>query len=141
MNKEQLQKELMQAVDGLLMQSEIEAPFEFVYLEQPQGRQLRPEDVVEHAGKPSGMAVKVHTLEEFLSQMQGVDSDVRKSTPDGQAAYRRLTETLLRLLQDVKVYSITQIGTEAYILGKAEDGNYAGLRTMFIQDEASIKEE
>lgn len=140
MNKEQLQKELMQAVDGLLLQSEIEAPFEFVYLEVPQGRKLTPDDVVEHAGKPSGMDVKIQELDDFMRQVQGVDSDVRKETPDGKAAYQQLTSTLKRLLQEVKVYSITQIGTEAFILGKAEDGNYAGLRTMLIQDEATIKE-
>ncbi len=131
----------MQAVDGLLLQSEIEAPFEFVFVELPQGQQLKPDDVVEHAGKPSGMAVKIQTLEEFFSQLQGLGSDVRESTPEGKAAYQELTDTLQRLLQDIKVYSITQIGTEAYILGKADDSNYAGLRTMLIQDEATVKEE
>lgn len=141
MDKAQLQRELMQAVDGLLLQSEIEAPMEFVYLEVPQGRQLSPQDVVEHAGKPSGMAVKVQELEEFLRQLRGVDSDVRHQTPVGEAAYQHLVSTLRRLLQDLKVYSITQIGTESYILGRAEDGNYAGLRTMVIQDEATIEEE
>ncbi|MCX2739311.1 nuclease A inhibitor family protein [Pontibacter anaerobius] len=141
MNKEQIQKELMQAVDGLLMQSEIEAPFEFVYLELPGDKQLTPDDVVEHAGKPSGMAVKVQELDEFMQQVQGVDSDVREETPDGKAAFRHLTSTLKRLLQNVKVYSISQIGTEVYILGRAEKGKYAGLRTMVIQDEATIKEQ
>ncbi|WP_276495955.1 nuclease A inhibitor family protein [Pontibacter litorisediminis] len=141
MNKAQLERELMQAVDGLLLQSEIEAPFEFVFVELPQGQQLKPDDVVEHAGKPSGMAVKIQTLEEFFSQLQGLGSDVRESTPEGKAAYQELTDTLQRLLQDIKVYSITQIGTEAYILGKADDSNYAGLRTMLIQDEATVKEE
>ncbi len=131
----------MQAVDGLLMKSEIESPFEFVYLELPEGQQLKPEDVVEHAGKPSGMAVKIKTLEDFFSQVQGLESDAREATPEGKAAYQQLMAALKRLLQDVKVYCISQIGTEAYILGKAEEGNYAGLRTMVIQDEATVKED
>lgn len=139
MNKEQLQQELMQAADGLLMDSEIKAPFEFVYLELPQQEQLRPEDVAEHAGKPAGTAVEVQELDDFLRQMQGVSSDARNSTPEGAAARQQLTDTLQRLLQDVKVYCIHQIGTDAYLLGRAEDGNYAGLRTMVIEDEATIK--
>ena len=140
MNKSQIQQVLKQAVDGLLLQSEIESPFEFVYLEKPQDRPLKPEDVVEFAGKPAGMAVKVQELEDFMQQLQGVGSDARRTNPDGEAAYHHLMATLRNLLQDVKVYSITQIGTEAYILGKAEDGHYAGLRTMVIEGEATIEE-
>lgn len=131
----------MKAVDGLLMDSEIEAPFEFVYIELEKGKQLTPDDVVEHAGKPSGMDVKVQELDAFMRQVQGLDSDARKETPEGKAAYKLLEDTLKRHLQDIKVYGITQIGTEVYILGKAKDGNYAGLRTMVIQGEATIQEE
>ena len=138
MSKEQLQMELTQAADGILLRSEIEAPLEFVYLETEQGRQLMPEDVVEHAGKPSGMDVKTYDLEEFLQRLQGIASDARKG-PD--SATQQLFGTLQRLLQDVKVYTITQIGTEAYILGRAEDGTYAGYKSMVVLDEASIEEQ
>ncbi|PTX20186.1 nuclease A inhibitor-like protein [Pontibacter mucosus] len=137
MSKEELQKELMQAADGILLRSEIESPLEFVYLETEQGRQLTPEDVVEYAGKPSGMAVKAYDLEGFMQLLQGITSDARKG-PD--SATRQLFGTLQRLLQDVKVYTITQIGTEAYILGRAEDGNYAGYKSMVVLDESSIEE-
>lgn len=138
MSKEQLQKELTQAADGILLRSEIEAPLEFVYLETEQGRPLTTEDVVEHAGKPSGMAVRTYDLEGFMQLLQGVTSDARKG-PD--SATRQLFGTLQRLLQDVKVYTITQIGTEAYILGRAEDGTYAGYKSMVVVDEASIDEQ
>ncbi|TPE43376.1 nuclease A inhibitor family protein [Pontibacter mangrovi] len=141
MNKEQLKQELMQAVDGLLVHTEIDAPFEFVYLPLEENRELKPDDVAEHAGKPSGMKVQVQELESFLQSIKCIDSDVRKSTPEGERVDKRLTSALQRHLQHIKVYSMTQIGTEVYILGKADDGNYAGLRTMMIQDEATIKEQ
>ncbi|WP_025605434.1 nuclease A inhibitor family protein [Pontibacter actiniarum] len=140
MNKEQLQQELMQAVDGLLVHSEIDAPFEFVYLELRPGKGLEASDVAEYAGKPSGMKVDVVELEEFLQKNKSIVSDARESTPGGEAGRRRLAEALRHHLEGVKVYCMTQIGTEVYMLGKAGEGHFAGLRTMMVQDEATIDE-
>ncbi|PRY11999.1 nuclease A inhibitor-like protein [Pontibacter ummariensis] len=138
MDKTQLQKELMPVVDGLLMQSEIDAPFEFVYLEDTRGKQLNPGDVAVWAGKPAGMGVETKDLDAFMQEMQSVDSDARDKTKGKAEAYQQLTTTLRRLLQDIKVYCLTEIGTEAYILGKAETGDYAGLRTMVMHDQATV---
>ncbi len=138
MNKDTLKRELMQAADGLLLDSEIEAPFEFVYFALPAQQTLHPADVAQHAGKPAGTAVKVIELDAFLQQVQGITSDARTSTPHGQAARQQLTTTLHRLLQDVKVYCIAQMGTDAYLLGRTDEGHYAGFRTILIQGEATV---
>lgn len=86
------------------------------------------------------MKVEIKGLEEFLHQFKSINSDERQSTPEGKEAHHKLTTVLNQHLQDIKVYCITQIGTEVYILGRAQDGNYAGLRTMVVQDEATIEE-
>ncbi|WP_242919155.1 nuclease A inhibitor family protein [Pontibacter liquoris] len=137
MNKEEIQNALARATDGLLMHSEIEAPFEVVFHSLRPGQQFGPEAVAEWAGKPSGMAVETKELEQFMDEMKGISTDARQ---EGSMAYRyqKLVQTLHQLLRDVKVYCITQIGTEVFILGKTEAGDYAGLRTMVVHDQATI---
>ncbi|WP_347157026.1 nuclease A inhibitor family protein [Pontibacter chitinilyticus] len=137
--KEQLQQELMQSVDGLLMHSEIEAPFEFVYIRLRPDQSYGPEAVAEWAGKPSGMKVQTKELEQFMQEMKGLSTDARWN--NSAVGYQLLTDKLHALLENVKVYCITQIGTEVYMLGKAEDGSFCGLRTMVIHDEATIAED
>ncbi|MDX5423378.1 MAG: nuclease A inhibitor family protein [Hymenobacteraceae bacterium] len=137
MNKEQLEQELNQATDGLLMKSDIEAPFDFFYREMDE-EQFSPELVAEWAGKPSGMTVETKSLDEFFRETKGVVSDTRGKTKGGDEGLQQIKDALSKLVQDVKVYCINQIGTEAFILGRTEDGNYAGLRTMVIEDESSV---
>jgi len=140
MNKEELEKELNQATDGLLMQSDIEAPFDFFYREL-QGQAFSPELVAEWAGKPAGMHVDTQSLDDFFSQMKGLGTDARNKAAGGQLSYQQLKDTLNRLLEDVNVYCISQIGTEVFLLGRTENGDYAGLRTMVMHNEASIDQE
>lgn len=137
LSKEELQHELMSVADGLLLKSEIEAPFEFVYHSLRQGQQFGPETVAEWSGKPAGMAVDTKDLDAFMKEMKGIVSDARTSD-DNSDLYQQLAGRLQELLQDVQVYCITQIGTEVYILGKTGQGDYVGLRTMAMIDEATI---
>ena len=138
MNKEQLEKELKQAVDGLLMKSDVEAPFEFFYRELKPGEQFSTKKVTEWTGEAVGMDVKTQGLDGFLEEMGGVSADARNKGENNENRSRMLKSRLNELLEDVKVYMITEIGTQVFILGKTEDGNYAGLRTMVVHDEASV---
>ena len=137
LSKEELQQELMSVADGLLLKSEIEAPFEFVYHSLRQGQQFGPETVVEWSGKPAGMAVETKELDKFLNETKGV-VPVAPASGETPNLNQQLSGKLYELLQDVQVYCITQIGTEVYILGKTGQGDYAGLRTMAMIDEATI---
>ena len=137
MSKEELQQELMSVAGGLLLKSEIEAPFEFVHHSLRQGQEFRPETVAEWAGKPAGMAVDTKELDAFMKETKGIVPVVQNSG-DTSNLYQQLTGKLNELLQNVQVYCITQIGTEVYILGKTDTGDYAGLRTMAMIDEATI---
>ncbi|RDV14003.1 sugar-non-specific nuclease inhibitor NuiA-like protein [Pontibacter diazotrophicus] len=139
MNKDQLEKELNQAVDGLLMKSEIEAPFEFFYRELEQGEQFSSEKVTEWTGEAAGMEVATKELDEFFNETGGIAADARNKGESNEQRTQMLKSRLNELLEDVKVYMITEIGTQVFILGKTEDGNYAGLRTMVVDDEASVE--
>ncbi|MBF9255579.1 hypothetical protein I2I11_19930 [Pontibacter sp. 172403-2] len=137
MSKEELQQELMSVAGGLLLKSEIEAPFEFVYYSLRPGQQFAPETVAEWAGKPAGMAVDTKNPEAFRNKIKGI-VPVGATSGDTSSLYQQLAAKLNELLDDVQVYSITQIGTEVYMLGKTGTGAYAGLRTMAMIDEATI---
>ncbi|WP_162053079.1 nuclease A inhibitor family protein [Pontibacter pamirensis] len=139
MNKDQLEKELNQAIDGLLMKSGIEAPFEVFYQELEPGEQFSSEKVTEWTGEAAGKDVETRELDEFFQEMGGVSADARNKGETNEKRYQMLKSKLNELLEDVKVYMITEIGTQVFILGKAEDGNYAGLRTMIVEDEASLE--
>ena len=72
MKTEELQKELMPVVDGLLMKSDVEAPFEWFHRELKPGQQFSPEAVTEWSGKASGMDVETRELDDFFQEMGGV---------------------------------------------------------------------
>lgn len=138
MNKEQLEKELNQLVDGLLMKSEVEEPFEFFYREFEEGQEFTPQTITEWTGQAIGMDVKTRELDDFFQEMGGVGADMRNKGETNEKRYQMLKSGLNELLEDVKVYMITEIGTEVFILGKTENGDYAGLRTMIVHDESSV---
>ncbi|MFD2999201.1 nuclease A inhibitor family protein [Pontibacter toksunensis] len=138
MEKDQLEKELNQAVDGLLLKSDIEAPFEFFYRELEQGEAFSPKKVTEWTGEATGMEVKTRELDEFFHEMGGISADIRNKGESNEKRYQMLKSKLNDLLEDVKVYMIHEIGSQVFILGKAENGDYAGLRTMVVHDESSV---
>lgn len=138
MNKEQLENELKKAIDGLLMKSEIDAPFEFFYRELDQGEEFSPKKVTEWTGDAVGMDVETRDLTDFLQEMGGIAADARNKGENDENRALLLKSKLEELLQDVKVYLISEMGTQVFILGKAEDGNYAGLRTMIVDNESSV---
>ena len=138
MNKDQLEKELNQAVDGLLMKSDIEAPFEFFYRELENGEEFSPKKVTEWTGEATGMEVKTRELDEFFQEMGGISADIRNKGESNENRAQMLKSKLNELLEDVKVYMITEIGSQVFILGKTENGDYAGLRTMVVHDESSV---
>lgn len=138
MEKDQLEKELNQTVDGLLMKSDIEAPFEFFYRELEQGEEFSPKKVTEWTGEATGMDVQIRELDEFFEEMGGVSADIRNKGETDENRSQLLQSKLNELLEDVKVYMIKEIGLLVLIIGKAADGNYAGLRTMVVEDESSV---
>ena len=132
MNLEQLETELKQAVNGLLMRSETDEPFEFYYDEEHAGSKLNEETVRKLAGMPAQYPMKVVDLDEFLrSQVRPAEE-----TPDELARaerFRQLQAKLHELLPDVKVYRIGETRITAFILGTTQAGEIVGLKTVQVE--------
>jgi hypothetical protein len=133
MDQTQLEEKLKNLVDGLLMLSETDAPFEYYILEDSKDLLLNKETVATIAGKTTGDEIETETLEHFFRNMVRLnpeDSDERKKEA---ARFKELQEQLQQQLQDVKVYRAGNTSITIYILGKTDNGDIAGLRTLIVE--------
>ncbi|MCC9137400.1 nuclease A inhibitor family protein [Pontibacter silvestris] len=133
MNRDQLQQELVQVSSGLLV-PDTKAPLEFYYHEKPQDEEFSEQLVAKWAGKPGGKKVETMEVERFFNHIfydNTYAEDETVSEEEGEH-YKKLISKMNELLQDVKVYLINELGTEVYLLGRTEDGNYAGYKTIIV---------
>ncbi len=133
MNISQIEKELMEVSNGLLMLSETDAPFEFFYHKKPDNEPFDEDIVVEWDGKPGGTSVQVLTVDEFFKRMKNPHKDADETQKKNAERFKALEKKLNELLEDVKVYKLSDTTLPVYILGKTETGDYAGLKTLVVE--------
>jgi hypothetical protein len=132
MNVSQIEKELMEVSEGLLMLSETDAPFEFYYHQKPEDK-FDEDIVVEWDGKPGGTAVQVLTLGDFFNRMKNPHKDADETQKKNAERFKKLEAKLNELLEDVKVYKLSEITLPVYIIGRTKSGDYAGLKTLVVE--------
>ncbi len=122
MKKDPVLDALKKASKGLLFPSETDA--ELVPFAWKDGETLTPERVLRLSGTKAGTAVERTTLAELFATVPKEDL----------APFAALRRTLEGQLSDIAVY---KVGDEAektvYIVGKAKDGRWAGLRTTVVE--------
>jgi hypothetical protein len=133
MHKEQLEETLKQLTDGLLMRSETDEPFEFFYFENTENEPLDKETVAHIAGKTTADEIEVVSLEHFFRNMVRLYPEDGEERKQEAARFKQLQQKLKELLQDVQVYRAGNISITVYILGKGENGDFAGLRTLVVE--------
>ena len=133
MSKEQLQNELKPLFNGLMMRSETDSPFEFYYFENTQNLPLNKDTVASLAGKSNGEEIRTEELDYFFRNMVRLYPEDGEDRKQEVERYKRLQQKLYDLLQDVQVYKADEISITAYILGKTQKGDFAGLRTIVVE--------
>ena len=113
---------LARASKGLHYISETDAGFEpFAWKD---GDALTEDRLRQLAGEPAGTAVEPTSLDDFFGAVPSED----------RAAFQKLAAALRAQLSGVKVY---KVGDEAerrvYVVGKARDGRWAGLKTTVVE--------
>jgi hypothetical protein len=113
---------LARASKGLRYTSETDAGFEpFAWKDADALSEGR---LLQLAGEGAGTAVEATGLDDFFRAVPSED----------RAAFQKLAEALRAQLAGVKVY---KVGDEAerrvYIVGKARDGRWAGLKTTVVE--------
>lgn len=132
MNLEQIETELKQAVNGLLMRSETDEPFEFYYDAQHDGEALTEDTVHKLSGMPAQYPMEVVELDYFFrSQTRPVEENPEEEARAEQ--FRQLQAKLQELLPDVKAYCIGESRITAFILGTTQAGEIAGLKTVLVK--------
>jgi hypothetical protein len=113
---------LAKASKGLLYTSETDAPFEpFAWKD---GDDLSEERLLQLAGAGPGTAVEETSLDDFFRLVPSED----------RAQFQKLAAALQGQLSDIKVYKVgDEPEKQVYIVGKAPDGRWAGLKTTVVE--------
>jgi len=112
---------LEKAAKGLVFVSETDAELE-PFAWDADG-ELDEDKVRELAGAEEDAAVEQTTLDRFF---RAVPSSKKKQFND-------LAKTLKDNLSDVRVYKVGEVEMDVYIVGKAKDGRWAGLKTQVVE--------
>jgi hypothetical protein len=132
MKRSAVAEALAKASAGLLFPSETDAPFEA--FEWP-GEQGKPDKarVLELAGLPPDTSVKAKGLDAFFkdaTQEQDWHDDQERAEVQ---RFKDLVKTLKESLKDVKVFVAGRTESDVYVVGRAEAGGWAGLKTKMVQ--------
>jgi hypothetical protein len=113
---------LRKASKGLVFTSETDAPLEpFAW---PNGGELTEERLLQLGGAPKGTAVEAMNLADFFRAVPSED----------KAKFQALAKALQGQLSGIKVYKVgDEAEKTAYIVGKATDGRWAGLKTTVVE--------
>src|SRR5436309_2216284 len=122
MAKDALLDTLKKASKGLVYTSETDAPLEPFAWEG--GGKLTAARVRELAVAEKGTAVEQTTLADFFGAVP--DEDKEK--------FQALTKALQEQLSGVKVFKVgDEAERQVYLVGKAPDGRWAGLKTTVVE--------
>lgn len=133
MNKEQLEETLKQLTEGLQMRSETEAPFEFFYFENTENQPLDKEIVAHIAGKTTAEEIETEFLDHFFRNMVRLYPEDGEDRKKEAGRFQELQQQLQEHLQEVTVYRAGNTSITVYILGRTENGDFAGLRTLIVE--------
>jgi hypothetical protein len=113
---------LAKASKGLRYTSETDAPFEpFAWKD---GDKLTDERLLQLAGAEPGTAVEMTSLDEFFRLVPSED----------RPEFEKLAAALQGQLSGIKDYRVgDEPKKEVYVVGKASDGRWAGLKTTVVE--------
>jgi len=113
---------LKSASKGLMMPSESDAPFEAFAWDET--GELTHERLLQLARQPKGTVVEECSLNDLFATVPSAD----------KAKFQKLRQAIEQQLSGVKVYKIgDEAEREVYIVGKAMDGRWAGLKTKVVE--------
>jgi hypothetical protein len=113
---------LKRASKGLLFTSETDAPLE-PFLWEASGK-LTHEKLLELAGAEEGTGVEETTLAKLLQTVP----------PEDEEKFDQLAKALREQLTGIKVYKVgDESERDVFIVGKEEDGQWAGLKTSVVE--------
>jgi Nuclease A inhibitor-like protein len=123
---------LKAATDGLLYMSETDEPFELVHWHSSEPN-LTSASLRKHIGKSSSAPVEEVDLEEFFQDLIEDQDWHDEKAKRAVQQYRQLLVVLKQNLADLKVFKIGEVQIDIYLIGRATDGDWAGIKTAAIE--------
>src|SRR5579864_8701045 len=123
---------LTTASRGLLYPSESDEPFTAFTWKGVEG-ELTKEKLLKRARKPATSRVQEVPLKDFfrdLTTEQDWHGEEEKATVE---KYRNLLEVLRQNLSGVKVFKVGATKVDVFIVGKTNEGGWAGLTTTAVE--------
>jgi hypothetical protein len=119
---------LRAATDGLLYMSETDAPFELVHWHSSEPT-LTSVSLLKLIGKSYGVPVEEIGLDEFFQALMEDQDWHDEKAKRAVQQYRQLLVVLKQNLADLKVFKIGEVQIDIYLVGRATDGDWAGIKT------------
>src|SRR5262245_225766 len=123
---------LKAASKGLTYQSESDAPFTAFTWKGAKGDPTK-EEVLKRARKPPKAPVEGVPLEDFFKDLTAEQDWHGEEEKADVQKYRNLQEAVQANLSGAKVFKVGQRKVDVYIVGKTDEGDWAGLKTTAVE--------
>ena len=123
-----IQSNMEEAVNGLLMMSESEYPFEYF---STNDTTIDTALVLKLTAKPEGTLITTTTLDDLLRNL--IDPARGAVSPQQAGQYRQMAKVLKDTLQNLTVYRVGEVQVDVLIIGLTEEETVAGMRTKLIE--------
>jgi hypothetical protein len=126
---EDLTEAIAKAADGLLFPSESDAPVRPVSLGKADPR----ESVLKAKDYPAGTKVRTGKADAFFGPAIREKDWFGPEERERAARFRDLLALLRENLTGLRVYKVGDVTVDAYVLGKTESGEVAGVATQVVE--------
>ncbi|WP_276499468.1 nuclease A inhibitor family protein [Pontibacter litorisediminis] len=128
-NTDTVLEDLRHLSEGLLYQSETDAPLEVVRFSNTAPT---VEEVTAWAEKPEESKVEMIKLETFFRPMISAASETTQER-ESVSRFQALQTYLEQHLKEVRVYRIGRRRITALVIGRASNGEWAGVKTELVE--------
>lgn len=124
--------DLEQAIQGLLYMSETDAPFEIIHW--PDGTaSLDAKQVLRLSGHKPKDPVRITSVDDFFKPLTDYQAWFGAAEKETAQKYRNLHEVIQQNLTDTKVFRVGKIQIDIFIVGKSDQGDWAGVKTRAVE--------
>lgn len=123
---------LTKASKGLLYPSETDEPFTTFSWKEAEG-ELTKEKLLQRARKPAGSPVREVPLRDFFKDLTTAQDWHGEEEKAAVEKYGNLLAVIRQNLSDVKVFKVGATKVSVFIVGKTEEGDWAGLKTTAVE--------
>ena len=130
---ETLLQQLQNAAKGLMYPSETDAALEAFTWQSIKDSTFSIDKLLLATRHKLNTPVDGLELADFFAPVSRVEEWMDDSEKLTAERFQDLRETLEHLLADISVYRVGEVNVDVYVVGRTEDGYYAGVSTKLVE--------